>query len=341
MRERERFVCLDRNERVTPFSEAEFALMSAALGPELLCTYPDPSPLVDRLAASFDVPRAWVYPTNGSDSAIRKVFHAFLRDGDTVLLADPTYAMYPIYTEMFGAHPDLVPYGRDRRLDVGRFLERVAARPRIAALASPDQPTGAALPEAALRSIVEACHRHDVLCVIDEAYYPFHPVTAVGFVRDFDNLVVTRSFSKVGGLAGLRLGFMVAQPAILAEVERVRGAHEVNAAAIRIACVVLDHPEIGEAYVRDVEQGRAVLREAAARLGFGSPDTPANFQLLELPAPLDSSAVVNALRGCGFLVKGGFAHPSVDRCIRVTLAGPDVMRAFVEALAHVGGASRV
>jgi len=335
MRGRERYVRLDRNERVTPFSAAEFAAMLGSLRAEQFCAYPDPSPLVERLADALSVPAGGICLTNGSDAAIRKVFQTFVRPGDGVLLADPTYAMYPIYTRMFGGHPDIVSYRGDRTLDVEAFTHQLAKRPRIAAIACPDQPTGAVLSLDRLRAIVTEARRHDTLVIVDEAYHPFHPVTAVDLVAEFDNVVITRTFSKVGGLAGLRLGYFVAQPRLVEFVDRVRGAHEVNAVAIHAGSFVLDHPEIGETFVSGIEAGRALLAAAAADLGLVVPPCPANFQLIELPPALNPAAVVEALKSRGYLVKGGFPHPSVARCIRITLAGPEVMTPFTQALREV------
>src|SRR5271169_4627123 len=141
VRGREGCIRLDRNERVTPFSDAEFASMLGGLRPELFCAYPDPSKLIERLSRDLSVPEEWIYLTNGSDAAIRKVFQTYLRTGDTVLLADPTDAMYPIYARMFGGLVDVVSYGKHRELDVAAFRRRLRTRPRIAALACPDQPT--------------------------------------------------------------------------------------------------------------------------------------------------------------------------------------------------------
>src|SRR4051812_10774096 len=332
MRGRERFVRLDRNERVSPFSDEEFAAMMGAVRPEMLCAYPDPSPLIERLAPALGVPTDWIALTNGSDAAIRKVLQTFVRDGDRVVLAEPSYAMYPIYTRMFGGIVDHIPYDQSRRLDINRFIAQLGTTPRIAAIACPDQPTGAVLDLATIRDIAAAAASANVLLLIDEAYYPFHPTTAVGLIHEFDNVVVTRTFSKVGGLAGLRLGYLIGRPAVLALVERVRGAHEVNAAAIQIGAFIMDHPEIGDRYMREVEAGRALLANAASALGLGFLPTPANFQLLELPAGIDPSQVASALKDRGYLVKAGFAHPSVARCIRVTLAGPAIIGPFTSAL---------
>ena len=341
MRGRGRFVRLDRNERMTRFSDSEFQAMLSTLQQESLSAYPDSSPLLERLAAQVGLPADWISLTNGSDAAIRKLFQTFVRPHDTVLLADPTYAMYPIYTQMFGAVVDRVSYRTDRTLEVREFCDRLSLRPRVAALACPDQPTGAVLPLERLREIVAAARLHGALCIVDEAYYPFHPVTAAGLVQEFDNLAVTRTFSKIGGLAGLRLGYFVAQPEIGRLVDRVRGAHEVNGVAIQMGCFVVDHPEIGERCMRELEAGRTLLANVAADLGFGAPPSPTNFQLLELRPDVDPQAVVASLEQLGYLIKGGFTHPSVERCVRVTLAGPEILRPFAEALREVCARARV
>jgi histidinol-phosphate aminotransferase len=157
----------------------------------------------------------------------------------------------------------------------------------------------------------------------------------VSLTRDFDNVIVTRTFSKVGGLAGLRLGFLVANPNVVEGVNRVRGAFEVNAAAIAMGCLVLDRPDIGDRYLREIEEGRAVLAATVADLGLGFPPCPTNFQLVEFPEGLDTRRVVDELFKRKYLVKGAFTAPSVRRCIRVTLGDAEVMRGFAEALRDV------
>jgi histidinol-phosphate aminotransferase len=203
------------------------------------------------------------------------------------------------------------------------------------ALANPDQPTGAVLPELTLRQLAGAAQAVGTLFIIDEAYYPFYPHTAIAMVGEFDNLIVTRSFSKVGGLAGLRLGYMAAHPGIVNDIQRIRGAHEVNAVAIAIGTYVMDHPELGEAHLAEVDAGRKVLAGVAHELGLGFPECPTNFQLLAFPGVQDTTGIVSALKEKGYLVKGGFSAPAVRDCIRITLGGADLMRGFGDALRSV------
>ena len=196
------FVRLDRNDGATALSAAAFREIVDGMGPKIFADYPDPQPLNHRLAESLGLPADHVQATNGSDAAIRRAFHAYVAPGDRVVFAAPSYAMYAVYCRIFEAEPVALDYGDDRRLNLDRFLDLVTADTRLVCIANPDQPTGAALAEDELRRIAAAARRADALCLVDEAYHPCHPVTAVGLIPEFDNLLVTRSFSKVGGIEG-------------------------------------------------------------------------------------------------------------------------------------------
>jgi histidinol-phosphate aminotransferase len=186
-----------------------------------------------------------------------------------------------------------------------------------------------------LRRIAEAARESGTLFIVDEAYYPFWNETAVALTREFDNAVVLRSFSKAGGIAGLRLGCLAAHPDIVDGVHRIRGAHEVNAIAITTACYLLDHPEVMKECVDEVEAGRRVLEEAARRLPIKVPFCPTNFQLVRLPGFEGTDWVVDALKSKGYLVRGAFNSPGLTDCIRVTLGGEKVMEGFVAVLESV------
>ena len=335
MEERAHAVRLDRNERVTPFPAPVFREMLAALTPESFSAYPDPSPLYRRLSHELGLPEEFLYLTNGSDAAIRMIFQTYVRPDDVVVFADPTYAMYDIYSQVFQAKSKTLEYDLDRRLDVAALFRLLESRPRLLAVANPDQPTGAVLPEETLVELAKATREAGSLFMVDEAYYPFYPRTVVPLVQDYNHLILTRSFSKVGGLAGLRLGYFVAHPSIVQNIQRIRGAHEVNAVAIAVGSYILDHPEIGEEHIRQVEAGRRVLADVSGELGLGFPECPTNFQLISFPGVTDTAGIVAALKERGYLVKGGFSSQAVRDCIRVTLGAPEVMRGFADALRAV------
>jgi histidinol-phosphate aminotransferase len=328
MPERRGRVHMDLNERVTPFEPAIQAQLLAQIQPELLCHYPDASPLYERLARHLALPEEMLYITPGSDAAIRLLFQAYLRPGDRVVFPQPTFAMYEVYSKIFQATPRTVPYVRGQALAVQELQRLLAERPRILAVANPDQPTGSVLSREQLVALADAARDSATLFIIDEAYYPFYPETAIELVRSYDNVVVLRTFSKVGGLAGLRVGYLAANPAIVDAVTRVRGSFEVNTIAIALACYLLDHPDITQGHRQQIEQGREVLRRMAAELGLGFPACPANFQLLQFPGLASTGELAAELAARGYLVKGGFSAACVSDCIRVTLAGPELMSRF-------------
>lgn len=328
MPERRGRIHMDLNERVTPFAPAVQAQLLAQIEPELLCHYPDPSPLYERLSQRLGLPEDHLYVTPGSDAAIRMLFQTYLRRGDRVVFPEPTFAMYAVYAQIFEGQARTVAYARGEPLDVQELQRRVEEGARILAVANPDQPTGAVMPREALEALATVAREHHTLFIIDEAYYPFYPETAIDLVRTFDNVVVLRTFSKVGGLAGLRVGYLAGCPAITDAITRVRGSFEVNTVAIALASYLLDHPSIAADYLREVERGREVLRQVALELGLGFPPCPANFQLLQFAGLKSTADLATELSARGYLVKGGFTAACVSDCIRVTLAGEELMRRF-------------
>lgn len=339
--DRDGYVRLDRNERVTPIPEKYFREMVALLSVDVMMAYPDGGPFVSRVARTTGLPDDHITPTAGSDGGIRRIFMAFVSPGDVVQIANPTYAMYDVYTRMFQGRARRIDYGSDLRLDVDRFTDAIGPGTRMVALADPDQPTGSTIDESQLRKIVAKCATVGALCVVDEAYYPFHPLTAVPLIGEFDNLLVVRSFSKLPGAAGLRLGCVLGAPALIAGVDTVRGANEVAAISLLFGSYFLDHPEIVEEFRAQVEAGRKVLVEGARALGFTAPPCAANFQLLRCPSDLAPQALSAALKDARYLIKGGFSHPSVIDCVRVSVNAPDIMKGFVEALEAAVRAARM
>src|SRR5439155_17578595 len=188
MHERSGYVCLDRNERIEPFDEEIVRDLRERLEAALLCSYPDPSPLYVRLSRILGYQENWLYVTPGSDAAIRLLFQTYVEPGDIVVQADPTYAMYRIYTQIAQAVKETVSYDTDLRLDLGRLYQLLANRPKALVLANPNQPTGSVLPLDIIRDLVSRAGEVGTLVILDEAYYPFHAETAVGLVREFSNL---------------------------------------------------------------------------------------------------------------------------------------------------------
>ncbi len=326
-------ICLDRNERVSPIPEAVFRRMLASLTVQDVMSYPDAGGFVSRLSKHLGFPEDYIAETAGSDAAFRRLFMAYLGPGAGVVSLNPSYAMYHVYTRIFRGTSRQIDYREDRTFDLDAFLAAVTPGVGIVILANPDQPIGTAIPIEHLRRIVARAAEVGAVCTIDEAYHPFFPVTAVPLVREFDNLLVTRSFSKYPGCAGLRLGYAIGHPALIKGLMAVRGGNEVSGVTLALGCYLLDHTEIAEDFRLAAEQGRQLLNAYAERLGLDVLPCVTNFQLLRCRQEIDQGMLAAALKRRGYLIKAGFTQAPLRNCIRISLNGPDIMQPFLAALA--------
>ncbi len=339
--DRRGFVCLDRNERPSPWPDDVFRQMLAKLDPWDLTHYPDLGPLYQRLVRATGLPQERLCVGAGSDSLIRRMFQAYLRPGDTVVTPDPTYGMYAVWSRLCQARHVAVPYGADLRLPIDKFMQAIAdAKPRIVAIANPDQPTGSLLSRAEILLILEACERVGAICIVDEAYFPFSPSSMMADVPDHASLVVMRSFSKSAGIAGLRVGFAAGDESIIRALHALRSPGEVSSVSAIVATFLLERPDLTDVYVQDVEEGRSLLIDAWESLGYSAPRHHGNFQLLGLPPGMESGDLVKSLENNGFLIKGGFTFPPLRDFVRVTLDGRAVIQPFVKCLREVCAETR-
>jgi histidinol-phosphate aminotransferase len=334
-RERHGFLGLDRNERLSPLPAEARAAVEAALTAVDLTTYPEVEGLYEDVAAWLEVDQARLRLTAGSDAAIRALHHCYVGPGDRTVSLDPSYAMYPIYTRMFAGEPTLIPFDGDLRVDTDALLGAVRPGVKLVLLAEPNQPTGTSLGDDVLRAVLDRAAEAGALVVVDEAYYPFSEHTVVGWLDLYPHLVITRTFSKAWGLAGLRVGFAAADPEVAANLYKVRAAYDVNAAAAAAARALLARPEVATGYAEEVRAGREALAERARALLLEPLPGLTNFELIRVADRIDPADLVGRLHARGTIVKGPFSTPGLADCIRVTLGPPELMERFADQLEEV------
>ncbi len=331
--ERAGLVGLDRNERLSPLPSFVIDEIRERTNSDLLTHYPSLEPLYEQLASTLGIPRQQLLLTPGSDAAVRALCHVYGAPGSRAVMLDPSYAMYPIYARMFGIEPVQMSFQSDLTVDFDRFLASVTADVRLIFIANPNQPTGTTFGDEQLDQLVRRAATVSALVVVDEAYYPFSGRTALPMIDTHRNLVITRTFSKAWGLAGVRIGFVAGDPEVIRNLYKVRTAYDVNAFAASCAAVVLSHPEVAASYAADVRAGGLLLSEQVRALGLEPLSSPTNFQVIRLPERHDPEEVVARLARLGYLVKGPFTSECLRDCIRITLGPPVIMERFARALA--------
>ncbi|MBP7864923.1 MAG: histidinol-phosphate transaminase [Acidobacteria bacterium] len=276
---------------------------------------------------------------NGSCEVIATVIKAFCEAGDNIVTADRTFAVYEWVAEFSGFEARLVPL-RDNAFDDEAMLARVDGRTKIIFICNPNNPTGTGWNRDRLARFLDRA-RHCVV-VVDEAYCEFvdDPDFPDGMklMETYPNLVIFRTFSKMFGLAGLRVGYLAAEPALMSFIRRPYVVYSVNTLAQAAAAEAVRH---GEEHVRAtramVREGKAALLPALERLGLPYVNGEGNFIMVKVP--LSDTLFYRRMMPRGFMVRTmtSFRYPG---WIRVTVAPAPVMAAFAAALEDASGAGK-
>ena len=312
-----------------------------ALGGELH-RYPDGASAVlrDTIAEVHGVEAARVVCGAGSDELITFLMRAYAGPGDEMLYSTHGFLMYAIAAKSVGAVPASAPE-RDLTADVDALVARVTPRTRLLFLANPNNPTGSYLPAAELRRLRENLP-DSVLLVIDAAYAEYAEApdyeAGVRLVREFDNVVMLRTFSKIHGLAALRLGWAYCPYDVADVLNRVRGPFNVTAPAQAAGVAALeDRDHVARSAAHNAEWRGWFVREMT-RLGLTVPPSAGNFVLVRFPgdANRDATAAADHLKRHGILVRGMAAY-GLAESLRVTIGTELDMRAVAAALGEFFG----
>jgi histidinol-phosphate aminotransferase len=294
---------LDFNENTVGCSPAVIRALSRMTAKEM-AVYPEYQKSTKRLARFFGVRPAEIHLTNGIDDALHLIADTFIDDGDSVLVAEPTFDMYRFFSELAGASVIALRYDDEMRFPVDaviRALQQPAKRcPRVLYIANPNNPTGTLVQREELRRILQAAMH--TLVLVDEAYFDFSGLTIISWIRRYSNLLVARTFSKSAGLAALRIGCLFGKPQLLAVMRRACTPYPVNSAALVAAEAAIRDPRFLRDYTREVLESRARLEKGLVRLGARIYPSSANFVLADFGP--NARRLVRSLEKKGILVRG-------------------------------------
>ncbi|MCY4507292.1 MAG: histidinol-phosphate transaminase [Acidobacteria bacterium] len=323
-----RIVKLNTNENPYPPSPRAMAALAALDGDELR-RYPDPSSREFREAAAetLDVDPAWILAGNGSDDVLTMLVRAVTGPGRPVVYPAPTYVLYRTLAGIQEAPVVEVPFDDDFVLPVAALAEAGGA---LTFVANPNSPSGTAAPTSILADLADSL---DGLLVIDEAYVAFAEGDAVDLVRRRSNVVVLRTLSKSHGLAGLRLGYAVAPPAVLEGLGKVKDSYNVGAVANRVGAATIRDTSYAHRIAGRIVESRRRLDGRLKELGCRVWPSQANF-LLVRPPDGDAARVHRRLEEFGVLVRY-FDEPALAETLRITVGTDEENAALLDALLQI------
>jgi histidinol-phosphate aminotransferase len=297
--DRSQLIRLDRNEATFPLSSHLGRELAEYVTVHGVHSYPDVEELTTAVASYCAVTDSAVLATNGSDQAIDLCLRAFLNPGDTMLVARPEFAIFGHTADLLEATVRGVPFGPDLEFPYDAFAAALTSRPDLIVFINPNNPTGTLVDLSFIEKVAGTWP--DVPVIVDEAYYEFTGATAVPLLETYPNIIVLRTFSKAFAMAGLRLGYIVANPSVIGELTKLRNPFDINALAALAGRVQLSRLDEMRAYV---EQLTTVVKPMTVDF-FRQRKIPiwpgaANFVLVR---PDDCDATINGLRDAGILVR--------------------------------------
>lgn len=323
---------LDFNENpigCSPAVRRALAKLSAAS----ISAYPEQETVRRKAAIFFGVQKQELLLTNGTDEALSLVVNSFVDSGDRVLIVEPTYAMYRFYGELAGAQIVAPRYDAAMCFPWNEVLAALRAGPRVFFLPNPNSPTGNLLSLRDLRRILKAAHQ--TMVVIDEAYFEFSGVTAIPWIGRHKNLMVTRTFSKTAGLAGLRLGCIFVHRQMAAAMRKAQSPYPVNAAALAAAEAAMRDRAFIARTVRQVRRGRREIERGLTRLGIRYFPSGGNFVLVDFGGSARARKIVETLARNGTLVRDRSRDFGGEGYVRITVGTFDQMRRLLRELEDI------
>ncbi len=293
--------------------------------------YPDfvPDSLRLRVAEFAGWQKDGVLVGNGSNELLQSALTVLIKSRTRVAIPAPTFTVYRLIAKVLGARIVDIPLNPDLTYNVdGLISKSQESGAGILIVNSPNNPTGSVLKNEDLKRILEQFSGHVLL---DEAYYEFWGRTAIELLKDFPRLIITRTFSKAMGMAGLRVGYLLAHPDLATQISKAKLPYNVNQFSLTAAEVALENvgrfrPAI-EAVLRERER---LGRELSRMPGLKVYPTEANFFTIEVPVP--PRLVFENLYGQGILIRDVSSYPMLSKCLRISVGTPDENNRLLSAL---------
>lgn len=326
---------LDRNERNQAFSDSFVNKVKERISGELFMVYPELDHVYDKVATWLGVESDHILLHSGSDQAIKAVFETYINPGDSILLHFPGYAMYEIYCKMFQANIISCFYDSNLFIDWDNFLSKINPELRMAVVENPNGFLGSTPTMKYLEAIIRRCFETGTLVLVDEAYFHFNDQTVQDFIERYDNLIISRTFSKAFGLAGMRVGYLISNQENIASLKKVRPVYEINSIAAIAVEESLNNLDELEGYINDNRNNLKKLREGLAELGIASSDSRANFIAARLGEYSIHEQLRESLRDHQILIRRPFREDHLKEWVRISTAPPDIQSILLGELKRI------
>ena len=273
---------LEKNERIEDFEKSLLSKFKKQINSTYLNAYPETYSLYEMLAKHHKLNKNNFLITAGSDAGIRACFDVFVKLKSKVISTYPNFAMVNVYSKLFNAKISNIKYDKNLNLDLKKIIDQIDKQTSIVVIANPNGCTGTLFNINEIKGLLVRAKLKKVPVLIDEAYFGFSKLTAIELVRRYPNLIVSRTFSKAYGIAGLRVGYLVGSSNIINLLNKFKPMYEINSLGILLAKILIKNKEIARSYISNSEKGKLFLLHYFKKKKIKTINTHANFVLVQL-----------------------------------------------------------
>lgn len=322
-------VRLDRNERTLELDKTIIEKVKDSITDEMLMTYPEPYPLYEKFEELFNIKKDNLIFNLGSDLSIKSIYETYISENDKILLHEPSYAMYKVYADMFGAKVITQDFEDDFSFDYNSFIDKINSEIKMVVFENPNGFIGVEHTKENILRIIEKAYKHNVLVVIDEAYYHFIETTMVDYISKYDNLIIVRTFSKALGLASCRLGYIISDSINIDNIFKVKPMHELTQFSINTALIILDNFDLIEKNIQEGIESLHYLKQELRNIGCEYSNSVANFLVAKLNISNDAN-FIQEVADNNILIRRNFTQKFLKDYRRIGISKKSDIDKFIQ-----------
>ena len=322
---------LEKNERVSNYNSKFLSEIRKNLLSENISAYPEVEEIYLLLAKHLSVSPDMLVITSGSDLAIKNCFELLISPGDEVITLNPTYGMVDVYSKLFQAKQTKINYDKNLNLDLKKLLKSINKKTNLVILANPNSPTGTVMNQKTLLESIKLCKKFNSYLLIDECYFGYYSKTVIKYVKTYNNLIVSRSLSKIG-LAGCRIGYLIASKNTAKMLYKFRPFYEISSFSCLVFKSILKNKNILTNYIKETLIGKMFLIDNFKRLKIEFFPTNTNFILVKLNSEKIKNKIIESFAKKHILVMGESKLPEGHKILRITLGPKHYMEKVINVL---------
>lgn len=301
---------LDRNENPIKYNKKTISKLVSIFTRIDLSRYPNINNFKKKLSNFVGVNQENLFITEGVSGAIKSLMEVYTVPKKTnIIFPSPTFALYPIFAKMFDVKVIKILY-KNYKLNFNSLLKSINKKTSLVFLPNPNNPIEGHLSLNQIKKILRTCKKNKCFLVLDEVYYPFGKTTGVKLLKDYNNLFIMRSFSKAGGLAGIRLGYLIGSKKNINYVSKIRGGYESNTLSLEIASFFIDNYKIIKNQIKRIKEGFFYLKKnlKKEKIDFIG-GTHGNYIFIDFKNKKKASFIVNFLKNNKIIVRSNWTKP--------------------------------